>query len=80
VEQSANPDPKYSFSAIKALGEVDGVDAFKKRAEITVQHKSVEEVEKSLMQKLEKLEKLAAADKKWGVVDVEDVDVKPSED
>jgi hypothetical protein len=29
---------------------------------------------------LEKLEKLAAADKKWGVVDVEDVDVKPSED
>ena len=80
VEQSANPDPKYALPAIKALGEVDGVDAFKKRAEITVQHKSVEEVEKSLMQKLEKLEKLAAADKKWGVVDVEDVDVKPSED
>lgn len=78
VEQSANPDPKYSLPAIKALGEVDGVDAFKKRAEITVQHKSVEEVEKSLMQKLDKLERLAAANRKRGVTDVEDVNAKPS--
>lgn len=80
VEQSANPDPKYSLPAIKALGEVDGVDAFKKRAEITVQHKSVEEVEKSLMQKLDKLERLAAANRKRGVTDVEDVDAKSSKD
>ena len=80
VEQSANPDPKYSFPAIKSLGEVDGVDAFKKRAEITVQHKSVEEVEKSLMQKLDKLERLAAANRKRGVTDVEDVDAKSSKD
>ena len=80
VEQSANPDPKYSLPAIKSLGEVDGVDAFKKRAEITVQHKSVEEVEKSLMQKLDKLERLAAANRKRGVTDVEDVDAKSSKD
>jgi hypothetical protein len=80
VEQSANPDPKFALPAIKALGEVDGVDAFKKRAEITVQHKSVEEVEKSLMQKLDKLERLAAANRKRGVTDVEDVDAKSSKD
>jgi len=80
VEQSANPDPKYALPAIKSLGEVDGVDAFKKRSEVTIQHKSVEEVEKSLMEKLEKLERLTSKDKKIEVVDVEDVDVKPTED
>jgi len=80
VEQSANPDPKYALPAIKALGEVDGVDAFKKRAEVTVQHKSVEEVEKSLAQKLEKLERLAQKDRKGDVIDVETVDAEPSED
>ena len=80
VEQSVNPDPKVSFPAIKALGEVDGVDAFKKRAELTVQHKSVEEVEKSLQEKLAKLERLANIGKKVDVQDVESVDVKPSED
>jgi hypothetical protein len=80
VEQSANPDPKYALPAIKALGEVDGVDAFKKRAEVTVQHKSVEEVEKSLVQKLEKLERLAQKDRKGEVIDVETVDAEPTED
>jgi Ser-tRNA(Ala) deacylase AlaX len=80
VEQSANPDPKYAFPAIKALGEVDGVDAFKKRSEVTVQHKSAEEVEKSLMEKLEKLERLTSKQKKIEVVDVEDVDVNPTKD
>lgn len=80
VEQSANPDPKYALPAIKALGEVDGVDAFKKRAEVTVQHKSVEEIEKSLAQKLEKLERLTQRERKGDVIDVETVDAEPSED
>ena len=80
VEQSANPDPKYALPAIKALGEVDGVDAFKKRSEVTVQHKSVEEVEKSLLEKLEKLEKLTSKDKKGEVIDVEATDAQPAED
>lgn len=80
VEQSLNPDPKISFPALKALGEVDGVDAFKKRAEITVQHKSVEEVEQSLQAKLAKLERLANIGKKVDVQDVEAIDVIPTED
>jgi len=80
VEQSTNPDPKYALPAIKALGEVDGVDAFKKRAELTVQHKSVEEVEKSLQEKLAKLERLAAIGKKVDVQDVEPLDADPPED
>lgn len=74
VEQSTNPDPKFAIPAIKALGEIDGVDAFKKRTELTVQHKSAEEVEKSLLEKLEKLERLAEKGKKMDVIDVEATD------
>lgn len=80
VEQSANPDPKYALPAIKSLGEIDGVDAFKKRSEVTVQHKSVEEVEKSLLEKLEKLERLTSKGKKGEVIDVEATDAQPAED
>ena len=74
VEHSANPDPKFALPAIKALGEVDGVDAFKKRSEVTIQQKSAEEVEQSLLAKLEKLEKLTGVAKKRDVIDVETVD------
>lgn len=80
VEQSANPDPKYALPAIKSLGEIDGVDAFKKRSEVTVQHKSVEEIEKSLLEKLEKLERLTSKGKKGEVIDVEATDAQPAED
>lgn len=71
VEHSTNPDPKFAVPAIKALGEIDGVDAFKKRTEITVQHKTTEEVEQSLVAKLEKLEQLMNLGKKRDVIDVE---------
>jgi hypothetical protein len=53
VEQSANPDPKHAFPALKALGEVDGVDAFKRRSEVTVKTKPIDEVEKDLLARLE---------------------------
>ena len=71
IEHSTNPDPKYAIPALKALGEIEGVDAFKKRSEITVNHRSAEEVEKSLLEKLNKLEKLANMGKNTGVIDVE---------
>jgi hypothetical protein len=57
LQDTDNPDPKYRIAAVKALGEVDGVDAFKKRSEITVKHQSIEEVESELLITLQKLEK-----------------------
>lgn len=71
IEQSTNPDPKFAIPALKALGEIDGVDAFKKRSEVTVQHKTAEEVETALRAKLEKLEKLVEKGRKTDVIDVE---------
>jgi vacuolar-type H+-ATPase subunit I/STV1 len=54
VEHSNNS--KERISALTKLGEVDGVDAFKKRSEVTVQVKPIEEVEKELMSVLEGIE------------------------
>lgn len=49
-------DPKARIAALKSLGEVDGVDAFKKRSEITHKVQTLEEVEKELLETLNTLE------------------------
>jgi hypothetical protein len=49
-------DTKARLTAIRSLGEVDGVDAFKKRSEITHKIMSAEEVEKELLETLQNLE------------------------
>jgi hypothetical protein len=49
-------DPKARITALSKLGEVDGVDAFKKRSEVTHKHMTIEEVEAELLETLETLE------------------------
>jgi len=49
-------DSRSRIAALSKLGEVDGVDAFKKRSEVTVQIKPIEEVEKELLTILEGIE------------------------
>jgi hypothetical protein len=49
-------DPKARIAALKSLGEVDGVDAFKKRSEVTHKVQSLEEVERELIETLNMLE------------------------
>jgi len=49
-------DPKIRVSALAKLGEVDGVDAFKKRTEVTHKIQTIEEVEKELLETLGALE------------------------
>ena len=49
-------DSKSRIAALSKLGEVDGVDAFKKRSEVTMKVQSIEEVEKELLTTLEALE------------------------
>ena len=43
-------DQKTKVTALTKLGEVDGVDAFKKRSEVTVKIQPLEEVEKELFE------------------------------
>ena len=49
-------DAKARITALSKLGEVDGVDAFKKRSEVTHKILSAEEVEKELLETLQSLE------------------------
>ena len=49
-------DSKTRITALSKLGEVDGVDAFKKRSEVTMQVKPMAEVEKELLETLNVLE------------------------
>jgi hypothetical protein len=54
VEHADNS--KTRIQALSKLGEVDGVDAFKKRTETTHIIKPIEEVEKELLSVLEGIE------------------------
>jgi hypothetical protein len=48
-------DSKARLTALRSLGEVDGVDAFKKRTETTIKVQSIEEVENELAETLRSL-------------------------
>jgi hypothetical protein len=49
-------DAKARITALSKLGEVDGVDAFKKRSEVTHKVQTIEEVETELFTILNTLE------------------------
>ena len=49
-------DPKTRLTALAKLGEVDGIDAFKKRTELVVKHQTMEEVEKELFELINSVE------------------------
>lgn len=55
LELTSSKNEKIQLGALKLLGEIDGVDSYKKRTEITVQQKSTEEIERELMEKLDRL-------------------------
>ena len=56
AEIESAKDPKARIAALSKLGEVDGVDAFKKRSEVTHKTLTIEEVEKELLETLEVVE------------------------
>ena len=57
IAETDSSDSKTRLIALRALGEIDGVDAFKRRSEITVKQQSSEEVERELLETLAKLER-----------------------
>jgi hypothetical protein len=65
-------DSKARITALTKLGEIDGVDAFKKRTEITHKHQSIEEVESELLETLSKLKSRTIDVQAKDVTDVND--------
>ncbi len=71
IAETAKTD-KDKLAALTKIGEIDGVDAFKKKTEITHITKTIEEVEDSLLKTLEAIE--------GKIIDVEEVDEANIED
>jgi hypothetical protein len=71
VEKTDNP--KEKIAALRSIGEIDGVDAFKKKTEVTHKVESMEEVEKELLSMLAEL-KAKGLVKEKEVIDAEVVE------
>ncbi len=69
IESTTNP--KEKTTALRALGEVDGVDAFKKKTEVTHKMETMEEVETELLSMLKELKGKALLKPKSETIDAE---------
>lgn len=69
VESTDNP--KEKIAALRSIGEIDGVDAFKKKTEITHKVESMEEVEKELLSMLGELKQKEILRPRPQVIDAE---------
>lgn len=78
AEVESAKDPKVRVAALTKLGEVDGVDAFKKRSEVTHKVQPIEEVEKELLETLKFL-KAKTIDAETPAKPIEYTDVEPKE-
>ena len=79
LQETEHPDGKIRMQALKALGEVDGVDAFKRRTEVTHKTQSMEEVENELLETLTKLKKLTGNTSAQPITDVQAKEIKRNE-
>jgi len=77
-EIQTSKDSKTRIAALKALGEVDGVDAFKKRTEITHKIQTMEEVESELLELLDEVENKYIDVEAKEVINKEKNDPKPT--
>jgi hypothetical protein len=71
-------DDKTRISALTKLGEVDGVDAFKKRSEVTHQIKPVQEIEKEFKEMLaaHRTQKMLEKQRNSTSIDAEYVEIR----
>ena len=63
-------DPKIKITALRSLGEIDGVDAFKKRTEITHKILTPQEVEAELLATLNKIQNRLTASEARDITDL----------
>ena len=69
-EATTADKPKERITALRAIGEVDGVDAFKKHTEVVHKNMSMDDIEDKLRTLVNRIEK-RIQDKKSEVIDAE---------
>jgi hypothetical protein len=65
---------KEQITALRSIGEVDGIDAFKKKTEVTHKMETMEEVETELLSMLKELKAKALLKPKQDIIDAEIVE------
>jgi hypothetical protein len=73
MAETAKSD-KDKIAALKSIGDIDGVDAFKKKTEVTHKLETMEEVEKELLSMLSELKQKALIKPKAETIDAEIVE------
>jgi hypothetical protein len=71
IVQDEESNKKEQITALRSIGEVDGVDAFKKKTEVVHKMKTMEEVEKELLSMLSELKQKALIKPKSETIDAE---------
>lgn len=75
IESTKNP--KEKTAALRALGEIDGVDAFKRKTEVTHKVESMDEVEKELLSMLNDFKQKGLIKEGPQTIDAELVEEEP---
>jgi hypothetical protein len=74
IVQDEESNKKEQITALRSIGEVDGVDAFKKKTEVVHKMETMEEVEKELLSMLSELKQKALIKPKSDIIDAEIVE------
>jgi hypothetical protein len=69
-EATTADKPKERITALRAIGDIDGVDAFKKHTEVVHKNMSMDDIEDKLRTLVNRIEK-RIQDKKSEVIDAE---------
>lgn len=74
IVNDSESNKKEQITALRSIGEVDGVDAFKKKTEVTHKIETMEEVETELLSMLKELKAKALLKPKSETIDAEIVE------
>tara|TARA_B100000787_G_C15911777_1_gene172819 strand:- start:99 stop:446 length:348 start_codon:yes stop_codon:yes gene_type:complete len=55
IEETENPDPRVRIRALELLGKISDVGLFTDKTEVTITHRTTDELRESLRNKLSKL-------------------------
>jgi len=75
IEETENPDPRVRIRALELLGKISDVGLFSEKTEVTITHKTTDELRESLRSKLAKLVNPEEEVEDAVVIDGEAIDV-----
>ena len=75
IEETENPDPRVRIRALELLGKISDVGLFTEKAEVTITHKTTDELRESLRAKLEKIIKPDEEAEDAVIIDGDSIDV-----